>query len=349
MNYIFLFITVFFLASVGTWLVRTLALKKDWQVAPRADRWHQKPTALFGGIGFIPVFVGLQASLLVLQSELISVQQIALMTGVILMFILGWVDDVKPLSPLTKIFAQIIAGGLFIHSGGVLTITHVEIIDICITYFWFLAIINALNMLDNMDGLATGVAGLTAMFLVLVSYSPENMDPLVIPLGISFFATMFAFWLFNRHPASIFMGDSGSLAIGYTLAALAIPGALNANFGMESVMQADIFIMFLITLSLLSIPIFDLTFVTITRIYRGKKPYIGGRDHSSHTLVLLGLSEKQAVFLLYILSIIGGIIAIALKHYTYDALIYYLAYILLLIGLGIILGIFINKDEKTTT
>jgi len=333
-------IIAFVFAYVGVLLVYKLALKKSWLSMPKEDRWHQKPTALFGGLGFIPVFIFLQLYLIVTSSDLLLDVQVALIIGVISMFILGWFDDVKPVGPFIKLFIQIIVSGLIIHNGVLLEITSFEIINITITYIWFVVIINALNMLDNMDGLAAGVAVLISIFLILLSYSSQSIG---LMLGGGFFVIVFAFLLFNSHPASIFMGDSGSLPIGYILATLTIASPINASFGIANV---DSYIYYLITLSLLLVPLFDFTFVFTTRILRGRRPYVGGKDHSSHMLVLCSLSEKQAVIVLYILTITGGVIAVGLKYFAYEAMVLLIMYILFLLSLGWYLGLKVVKTSS---
>ena len=271
--------------------------------------------------------------------------------GVFIVFFLGWFDDVKPLSVGKKLFIQILAASIFIHSGGIITLSSNEIINILISYFWFILIINSLNMLDNMDGLAIGIGTISIMFLVLVSIPPLyfSANLIIIPLGIISIASMFAFWLFNFIPASIFMGDSGSLSIGYILAALTIPSELNSSFGLTNDSNLESFIIFLIPLALLSAQIFDFCFVTISRLIRGMKPYIGGKDHSSHCFFLLGMSEKKAVFSLYLICIFGGVLAVLLKVYLFSALSIFVIYFSFLIILGLTIGILINKNSKLAT
>ncbi|SVD08340.1 uncharacterized protein METZ01_LOCUS361194, partial [marine metagenome] len=295
MKYLFLFFASFFMAFFGVWLIRRLAIQNHWHSAPSSDRWHQTTTANIGGVGFVPVIIIFQIYIIFNQSLYLPLLGIVLVLGTLSMFILGLIDDIWPVKPLTKLLSQIAVSSLFIHAGGVFNLFAYDLINMLITYLWFLVIINSLNMLDNMDGLAVGIASLSIIYLVLISIPPSGTEPLIILLGITILAALIAFWLFNFNPASIFMGDSGSLSIGFILAALTIPSELNYNFGLIVNTKIENYIFLLIPLALLSVQIFDFTFVTINRLLQGKKPYIGGKDHTSHSLVKLGMSNKKEV------------------------------------------------------
>src|SRR5215213_2551034 len=228
---------VFVCSILGTALVRYLAGRYGWVVAPRADRWHKQPTALHGGVGFFPAFL-LGAVWLVARNnrwpDTISFDGFsdeqrligALLVGSFLMFLFGLWDDLKQCRPATKLVFQLIAASLFISAGGMFPLTGIHMIDVLVTYFWFVGITNAVNMLDNMDGLASGVvilAGVTLILLAMGVIPLNGKQSFTVSLGLVFVTALLGFWTDNRPPASIFMGDSGSLFIGYGLAALAVP------------------------------------------------------------------------------------------------------------------------------
>lgn len=339
MVYFFLFFISFFTAFLGIWFIRRLAFQKDWFNSPSSDRWHKTPTALFGGVGFVPIYLILQIYFICIHSIEIPSLAIILILGSLVMFFLGLIDDIWPISPIKKLLTQIVVAGLFIHSGGLFDLFQNNLMDILISYLWFIVIINSLNMLDNMDGLAAGVAGLSIIFLILISYASSTInDPLVIPFGVITLATLTAFLFFNSNPASIFMGDAGSLSLGFVLAALTIPSELNFNFGLSINSDTSSYIFLMIPIALLSVQIFDFFFVTINRLLQGKKPYIGGRDHTSHILVKLGMSDKKAVFSLYALSFFGGSLALSIKFYQFEAIIFFILYFIVLIILAIFLS-----------
>ena len=361
-DYMFLFlliITVFLVTWLGVWLVRWLAIKYKWVTPPSTDRWHKQPTALHGGIGFYPVIaIGIIYIIIDHFGDLNLLKfltgdkelrlLLALLLGSLVMFILGWIDDIKNYKPSTKLIFQLLAASFFIFSGGVFHISNVQILNILISYFWFIGIVNAVNMLDNMDGLSSGVMIITSVTLILLSVSDgENVLPLSIPICLILASALFSFLQFNKSPATIFMGDSGSLSIGYILSALAIPSPLNGYLGLNRVEQiAGPIMVLLLPAVVIAVPIFDTTFVSITRKWRGKSAVEGGQDHSSHRLVLVGMNERQAVWVLYALSIFGGLIALLIQRYSLVAYPLLVFYLMTLVFVGIYLGHIKIKEMK---
>ena len=350
-----LFIAVFLGSLLGTALMRRLAGKYGWTVLPREDRWHRNPTALHGGVGFYPFFLWGGLWVLLLRfggewSELGSLDGIpkelalaaALLVGSLLMFLFGLCDDLKQFRPSTKLLCQLITASLFIFAGGVFPLTGIHIVDILVTYFWFVGITNAVNMLDNMDGLASGVvilAGTTLVILAMQAHGLAGSGSLAVILGLIFVAALLGFWIHNRPPATIFMGDSGSLFLGYVLAAMAIPSSLNGFLGIstwESTWGSVLALM--IPATVLAVPIFDTTLVAITRKWRAEKASQGGRDHSSHRLVGLGLSEKKTVWVLYSFAAVGGIVAVLMQRFPDQSLPLLGGFLLVLVFSGVYLG-----------
>jgi UDP-GlcNAc:undecaprenyl-phosphate GlcNAc-1-phosphate transferase len=191
------------------------------------------------------------------------------------------------------------------------------------------ALTNAFNLLDNMDGLSAGIACITSFFLFLVSYTMQSWM-VALCAAILFGATL-GFLFYNFNPATIFMGDSGSMFLGFTLAALTMKG----NWEQAT----NLLLMVLAPLLILAVPIFDTTFVTLVRWMNGKAISQGGRDHTSHRLVAFGLSERKAVALFYSISILCG--AIAFLGVWYNALLLSLLGTLMVISISS-LGIFLN-------
>jgi len=172
-------------------------------------------------------------------------------------------------------------------------------LDVLVTIIWIVGITNAFNLIDNMDGLCAGTGLIAACFLVFLlnGTMPDGMNIALILAG-----ALAAFLIFNFKPASVFMGDSGSLVIGVTLALLTLCYAESANTNKVSLVAVPIL--------LLMVPIFDTTLVTVIRILSGRNASVGGRDHTSHRLVLMGFNEKSAVLFLYGTSILSGISAV---------------------------------------
>lgn len=354
--HLFLLAAVTFIgAFLGTACIRRLARRYGWTAMPRQDRWHHQPTALHGGVGFCPpfflaalwVFVWTSGAVRSGEALLGNVSSAlplaaALLVGSFVMCCAGLLDDLKPFRPVTKLLCQLVAASLFVYMGGVFPLTTTPVLNVLLTYFWFVGITNAVNMLDNMDGLASGVvilAGTTLVILALPSHGQTPEGVLAIPLGVAFVAALLGFWAHNRPPAAIFMGDSGSLCIGYTLAALAVPSPLNGYMGIRTggAVVGPVLAL-LIPATVLAIPIFDTTLVTITRTWRAQKASQGGRDHSSHRLVGLGLSETNAVWLLYGLAGFGGMVAVLMQQYPDQSLPFFGFFGLTLVLTGVYLG-----------
>jgi UDP-GlcNAc:undecaprenyl-phosphate GlcNAc-1-phosphate transferase len=176
-----------------------------------------------------------------------------------------------------------------------------------VTFIWLVGIANAINLLDNMDGLAGGISLIAAGFLSYFFWRSGNEILLTLSLAIA--GSVLGFLVFNFPPAKIFMGDSGSMFLGFTLAAVAVAREPQAS---------SVFAVLGVPLMLLLLPILDTTMVTFTRILRGQSPSRGGKDHTSHRLVALGLTERQAVLILYGVAVVSGISAIALEAFSYS-------------------------------
>lgn len=345
---------MFLFSLLGTAMMRWLAGRLGWVAKPRADRWHTQPTALHGGVGFYPAFLLGSSIVLYWQTRgelhdwsslgAISndaVLAAALLIGSCFMFCLGLWDDVVNLRPATKFIGQLIATSVFIFAGGTFPFSGYAVPDLLMTYFWFVGITNAVNMLDNMDGLASGVVILAGVTVVVLSLHPSPSlahPPLAALLGAMLVSALLGFWMHNRPPATIFMGDSGSLFIGYVLAAIAVPSPLNNFFGVGGGNLVGPVLVLLIPATVLAVPIFDTTLVTITRKWRAAKASQGGRDHSSHRLVGLGLSEKKAVWLLYCFAALGGVVAVLMQRVPEQSLPLLGFFVLTLILSGVYLG-----------
>ncbi|WP_281614536.1 MraY family glycosyltransferase [Flammeovirga sp. SubArs3] len=239
------------------------------------------------------------ATLFFLYGENVFDQKIAwLFTGAMIVFFTGTFDDKsKAMEPKVKLFFQITAGAIAILIVGTANFLPPVISEV-FTFFWIIGVINALNLIDNMNGLSPGIAAFTALAFGLFSIVLfNNHDTALLSLALA--AVLFGFLPNNFPNAKIFMGDSGSMFLGYILSMLGV---------MLSWETTSIDISIITPILLLAYPIFDVTFVTINRIRSGRPIYVGGKDHSSHLLVKYGFSPKYAVMMLYGLSIITSFI-----------------------------------------
>jgi UDP-GlcNAc:undecaprenyl-phosphate/decaprenyl-phosphate GlcNAc-1-phosphate transferase len=317
-------------------VVRRLALAKGWMAAPSKDRWHDKPTALLGGIAIyiglaLPLFMSADFSTLVEQfsgtGPLHRVPDIGAVIwgGATALFVLGLLDDFLNIKPHTKLVGQILVAAMVTFLGFRLHWVDSLTLDTGLTMIWIIGITNAFNLLDNMDGLCAGIGTVAALALgiLFLKSAPHAALAAFIIAG-----AMAAFLIYNFNPASIFMGDCGSLVIGFTLAML----CLNRPDIGETRRLAGWAVPILIML----VPIFDTTLVTLVRLLSGRKASVGGKDHTSHRLVLMGLSERRAVLFLYGIGAVSGAAAIFVDrsdNLTSPAVIIPVAFSILLMGI----------------
>ena len=313
----------FALSAVLTPVVRSLARRGGFLARPHSDRWHREPVPLLGGCAIALAF----AIATVFSTELGPLTPMLVATG--LMFGLGALDDVLHFGATTKLVVQTIFAGIVIYLAPAAHITGIVVIDGLLSLVWIVGITNAFNLLDNIDGLSAGIASVAGIFL-LAALSPSGTTPLSLAVA-AFVGAALGFLVYNVRPASIFMGDGGSLFLGSFLGSAALLAAPELKAGIVPVAAIPLFI--------LLIPIFDTAFVSVTRRLAGRSPLHGGRDHLSHRLVALGIDERRAVLALYLLAALGGVIALSLQHADvgYAAILIAL-YIILLAGTGIVLG-----------
>lgn len=219
--------------------------------------------------------------------------------GAGLMFVTGVIDDRWGLRPDAKVLAQVIAAALLLYAGHAFWRGGPAWVSMPLTFLWVIGVTNAFNLIDGIDGLAAGVATVAAGALVLISIALGQWG--LAALMTAVVGATLGFLVYNAPPARVFMGDCGSLFLGYLLAA----GALRVQGGGEPVVGT------LVPIAVLAVPIFDTTFVTITRLLRGQSVARGGTDHVHHRLVRLGFSERRAVATLCGVSALFGGAAVA--------------------------------------
>ena len=287
-------------------LCRLVALRVGFVARPREDRWHRRPVALFGGVG---IAIVLFTCCLVFG---IAAAQPVLVIAAAAMFLTGFTDDLLSLKPATKLIAQIALASVLLFFDDRLNWLHSMTLDMLLTLVWIVGMTNAFNLLDNMDGLCGGVTMIVSVAL-MIDLLPGAAGTQALTearyLAVLLGATG-GFLVYNVHPASIFMGDSGSLLLGFSIAAVTLSTNRNAPGGSDvlSIVAAPVLV--------LLIPIFDTTLVTLSRWVSGRRASQGGRDHSSHRLVAIGLSEPRAVALLWLLAALGGAFGVTLSYFS---------------------------------
>jgi UDP-GlcNAc:undecaprenyl-phosphate GlcNAc-1-phosphate transferase len=273
------------------------------------------------------MFIAFGTSLLVVwltnTDQKLFIDRWSIIIGIIIMFAIGLYDDFKHISPPIKLAFQILASTIVIFFGNnTIDFFRWPIANILLTFFWLVGITNAINLLDNMDGLAGGVALIASGFLSIFFWKSGYSELLVLSLSLA--GSILGFLVFNFPPAKIFMGDSGSMFLGFSLAALAIARRTQAS---------NILAIIGVPTLVFMLPILDTGLVTITRILRGQSPAVGGKDHTSHRLVAFGLSERQAVLVLYGIAIISGLASIGLEALDYDLSLVLIPILLILLSL----------------
>ena len=298
MSLLFAFVTAVILTVLLVPVALRVARARGFVSQPSDDRWHPHPVPTLGGLAM------LLPLLLVLSGGGLLPDLWPVTLASTLMFCLGMVDDRAPLKPATKLVMQVCIAGLLLALLPQIRLTGDPTVDFVIGLAWIVGITNAVNLLDNIDGLAAGVAGIAAScFMLVLLVNAGGATPLAIAMA-AFVGVTAGFLLYNFHPASIFMGDGGSHLLGSFLA--------GATLVAVPTMQTHLAPVVAIPILLLLIPIFDTAFVTVTRGFAGRSAFLGGRDHTSHRLVALGMGERQAVLLLYVLTAVGGAVAVGL-------------------------------------
>ena len=289
--------------TLATVFVRLLAVRIGAVARPQNDRWNSRAVPLLGGVA---IWIGITAGVPLWPSLAFSRELLTVYAVGTALFLVGLVDDFLNLKPGTKLTAQIagacVAVVLLPRAGW---LEFPAPLNTLIAIVWVVGITNAFNLLDNMDGVCAGVAVVAAVSYALANGSHH---PAGLLMAGAVGGAAAGFLIFNFHPASIFLGDSGSLLIGSLFALLSLS---RVEAGQNSILPA-----IAVPMLVLLIPIFDTTFVTLSRKLAKRSASVGGRDHTSHRLVALGFSERQTALVLYGLAAAGGGAAAAMQHAT---------------------------------
>ena len=295
-------------AFLITPLFRSLARAKGVLDYPGGRKQQRKPVPYLGGLAIaLPISI---SSLTLLLSDIDSSIKNEIYFGLILPSVViafvGLLDDIYELSPKVRFISQSLVGIitsllLFINGTGV-EILENPWLNGLLTSLWVVGIINAVNFIDNMDGLATGIAIIASLAFFIISFNNGQYLVAVLSVALAGSCTGYIFW--NKKPASIYLGDAGALYIGFLLAAISI------RIDINQLPQIDRIV---VPILILIIPFIDTTQVVISRIYRGKSPFQGGRDHVSHLLLNKGLSENNVVITIWSFAIFFAALAIYLS------------------------------------
>lgn len=285
-------------ALLFTPIAKRLALYFDIVDRPGGRKIHTTVVPYLGGLAIYAAFwLGVSISMPNHIQQLAAI----VVAGTLIM-LLGLWDDRNGMSPVMKLAGQGLAAVIVLISGILFEVSDFAVVNVVVSLVWMVGLCNAVNLLDNMDGLSGGATLISSFFLFLLSVL--NGQYLVSGMSLSLMGACLGFLHYNFAPASIFMGDAGSLFLGFMTSVLAIK--LRPAIDGES-------LQFIVAVTLLGLPILDTTLVTIHRLLNGRPWYEGGKDHLSHRLVLMGLTRINAVLVLYAVAASYGFLAVLLN------------------------------------
>ncbi len=276
---------------------------------PGGRKLQANPVAYLGGLAIVtPITLG--SFLLIFTSFSIDLKQqlyFGLILPALVIAIVGLLDDIYQLPPWPRFISQsavgVITSFILYLSGAGVEIFDNQFLNSSATILWVVTIINALNFIDNMDGLATCISIMASLALFTLSYL--NNQYLVAALSLAIFASCLGFLFWNKRPASIYLGDAGALYLGFLLAAISIRIDLDND---SAPIRA------LVLILILAIPVIDIIQVVVSRILKGKSPFQGGRDHISHLLLNRGLSQRVVLLILTTFAVLFAVAAIILAE-----------------------------------
>jgi UDP-GlcNAc:undecaprenyl-phosphate GlcNAc-1-phosphate transferase len=315
-RWLFLLVFSFLFAFFLTLIIRRIATKFKVLDYPEERKIHDQPIPLLGGLAIYIAYI-----VTIFINFSFSVELKGIILGGIVILVVGLIDDIRELSAAWKLMAQILAAGILIHFGVMLSFLPNNWWgiggEVLLTVIWIVGITNAVNFFDGMDGLATGTIAICCLCFFIVAQFTNQ--PYLGYLTIALAGSCLAFLIFNFKPASIFLGDAGSTFLGFTIAGIAVMGGWAE--GNPKVALG-------LPLLILSVFIFDVVYISVSRIYRGQvksiKQWIEytGKDHFHHRLAALGLTETQTVLFMYLITACLAISGINLRA-TGDIVIYF--------------------------
>jgi UDP-GlcNAc:undecaprenyl-phosphate/decaprenyl-phosphate GlcNAc-1-phosphate transferase len=294
LTYVPVLVVSFLIALMATPVSRQIAMRLGVVDKPNQRKIHNDHKPLMGGLA---IYVAFAAAMLLFSTADSLDEILALLAGATLLAVTGLLDDRFNLGVGIRLSVMTLSAVILIMAGIYIRLFNFPLIDYTLTILWVVGLTNALNFLDNMDGQCAGLSGISAFFFLLIA-ATEGL-PLVSALAAGVLGGALGFLVYNFNPASTFMGDMGALMLGYTLAALGI----QLEFGVQ-----PINVTWMVPILVLAVPIFDINLVVWTRIFEGRSPFEAGKDHTSHRLMSMGLSQRQTIFVMYGMAALLGLI-----------------------------------------
>lgn len=281
-------------------------------------RWSATSKPSLGGISFYIIFlfsIILISFLVPGDSDFFIVKSLGILAAVTVGFLLGLFDDAYNTMPLIKFFTQVGCGIILIITGTYIDIFSSQTLNYAITLFWVVGIMNSINMLDNMDGISS-IVSFFILGAILVGMLLRNdfANPFIV-IVIGGMAALAGFLFYNWNPSRMYMGDTGSMFLGVLLAAIGINYLWNGK-GITG--EAPAIMRFFAVVTIFALPIIDTTTVSIKRIARGSSPFVGGKDHTTHHLSYLGLTDRQVGWVYVFISLISLVLTVILTNYIHS-------------------------------
>jgi len=294
-------VVAFAIALGMTPVSRQVAMRLGVIDRPKKRNITKAPTPMLGGLA---IFTAYSLSLLLFMPTALYGTWAYIWLGSALLGITGAIDDRYDLSWRVKMPVMILSAVLMLFAGININLFQTPLIDYPITIIWLVALINAVNFMDNMDGLSAGLSAIAGGFFVLLGLAQDLS--LVTCMGAAILGSALGFLTFNFNPASTFMGDMGALSLGYNLGILGILIEFDTR---------PIGITWMIPILVLALPIFDINLVVFTRLREGRSPVDAGKDHTSHRLLSAGFSARMTLLILYTACLLFGSLGILISTY----------------------------------
>jgi UDP-GlcNAc:undecaprenyl-phosphate GlcNAc-1-phosphate transferase len=302
-QYALIFIGAISLSLVCTPLAIAIALRRGVLDNPGDHKSHSSPVPYLGGLAVVVSFsVSMLIPVMAISESSVSREFVVVIGVALALALLGLFDDLRGLSSTLRLACEIAAGIVLWNLEIGVQFVGVSWADAIITVFWVVGITNAFNLLDNMDGLSAGIAAIASFSFFAIAAA--NGQYLVAGLSLALGGCAVGFLRHNFHPARVYMGDSGALFFGFLISFI----GLKLQFNISSEVAV------LVPIVVCSVAVLDTSLVTIARLRHGLSPFQGGRDHTSHRLVKIGLPVPVAVTVLYVAAASVGVIAFVIAR-----------------------------------
>ena len=290
-----------FAAALGlTPITRQIAMRLGVMAAPSKRNIHTSHMPLMGGAAIYIAFV---LSILLFSPAGHLRELGAIVAGATLLAWIGYLDDRRGLSPRIRLLVMTLAALVVVLSGVRIQLFGAALVDIPLTLFWIVALVNAINWIDNMDGLAAGSSAIASGFFLLIAVTQGQI--LVSMLAAAIFGSVIGFLTYNFNPSSTFMGDMGAYTLGFVLAILAIKLKFETQ---------PLNVTWMVPVFALALPIMDINLAILTRLVERRSLMQAGKDHVSHRMMSIGLTQRQTLLTLYGFSFLFGLTAVALSQ-----------------------------------